>query len=436
MAKIANVQITNTFDTWRVRTNQTAHRISQFAINESSLYANTLTSNVSFTSKGPGTFQKSITITKNVIASGNGTFNGSRFTAQGNVALGTLGTDWLRVGGGASIQKSANVGKNLIVSGNTSVVGLKANGTLGVTGTYLRTNGTQIYWDAVPPPRQYLQVANANITFATKAANSYVKSILANTNAYIISQAARLDLVNVNLVATNTAIRTLDAQKLQVANAAILYATKISPTTSAILAHTGRATISTNLAVSGNTSTSRLTVSSAFPSTSKTSGALVVGGGLGVAGAFYANSIQSTPIGTTAAANGAFTRLGVGTSAFGSPGEIRATDNITAYYSSDINLKENIVPISNALLKLGILRGVTFDWKESYIDARGGEDGYFVRRNDVGVIAQEVQAVLPEAVAEREDGTLAVKYDRIIPLLIEAIKELRNRVEQLELERK
>lgn len=432
MAKIANVQITNTFDTWRVRTNQTAHRISQFAINESSLYANTLTANVAFTSKGPGTFQQSVAVTKNVTVSGNTTVNGPRFTAQGNVALGTAATDWVRVGGGVSIQRSANVGKNLIVSGNTSVVGLKANGSLGVTGTYLRTNGTQVYWDAVPPPTQYLQVANANVTFATKAANSYVKSILANTNAYIISQAARIDLVNVNLVNTNTAIRALDTQKLSVANAVAIYATKSSPTTSGLLAHTGRATISTNLAVTGNTSTSRLTVSSAAPSTSKSSGALTVGGGLGVAGALYANSIQATPIGTSSAANGAFTRLGVGTSAFGSPGEIRATDNITAYYSSDINLKENIVPISNALLKIGIIRGVTFDWKTSYIDERGGEDGYFIRRNDVGVIAQEIKNVLPEAVAEREDGTLAVKYDRIIPLLIEAIKELRDKVEQLE----
>jgi hypothetical protein len=432
MAKIANVQITNTFDTWRVRTNQTAHRISQFAINESSLYANTLTANSSFTSKGPGTFQQSITVTKNVIVSGNATISGSRFTAQGNVALGTTPVDWVRVGGGLSVQRSANVGKNLIVTGNTTIGGLKANGSLGTIGYFLRTNGTTVYWDLVPPPYPYLLVSNANILFATKAANSYVKQILANTNAYIISQAARLDLVNVNLTSTNTALRTLINNRLQVANAVATYAVKSSPVTSGLFAHTGRATISTNLAVSGNTSTSMLSVTSSFPSTSKLTGSLIIGGGLGVAGALYANSIQSTPIGTTAAANGAFTRLGVGTSTFGSPGEIRATDNITAYYSSDERLKENIVPISNALLKLGIIRGVTFDWKQSYIDGRGGEDGYFVRRNDVGVIAQEIQAVLPEAVAEREDGTLAVKYDRIIPLLIESIKELRNRVEQLE----
>jgi len=70
---------------------------------------------------------------------------------------------------------------------------------------------------------------------------------LANTNA-------RINLINTNLLATNTALRAIDATKLAVSNAATLYATKVSPTTSGLLAHTGRATISTNLAVSGNAS--------------------------------------------------------------------------------------------------------------------------------------------------------------------------------------
>jgi hypothetical protein len=52
MSKIANVALTNTFDTWRIRTNQVFHRINQFAINESSLYANSVTANVRFTSLG------------------------------------------------------------------------------------------------------------------------------------------------------------------------------------------------------------------------------------------------------------------------------------------------------------------------------------------------------------------------------------------------
>lgn len=120
--------------------------------------------------------------------------------------------------------------------------------------------------------------------------------------------------------------------------------------------------------------------------------------------------------------------LGVGTDASGTTGEIRATDNVTAYYSSDIALKENISPIGNALDKLSQISGVEFDWTKDYIDDHGGEDGYFVRKHDVGVIAQEIKKVLPEVVAERQDGTLAVRYEKIIALLIEAVKELKGKL--------
>ena len=112
-------------------------------------------------------------------------------------------------------------------------------------------------------------------------------------------------------------------------------------------------------------------------------------------------------------------------------GEIRATNEVTAYFASDINLKENIRPISSALDLVSRIRGVFFDWKEEYITKRGGEDGYFVRKHDIGVIAQEIQSILPEVVGERSDGYLAVKYDKIVPLLIQAINELRSEIEKL-----
>jgi 6-phosphogluconolactonase len=127
--------------------------------------------------------------------------------------------------------------------------------------------------------------------------------------------------------------------------------------------------------------------------------------------------------------------LGVGTAASGTTGEIRATNNITAYYSSDIRLKENIKNIENSLDLLKQIRGVNFDWTEDFINKNGGEDGYFIRKNDVGVIAQEVQAVLPQVVAKRSDDYLAVRYEKIIPLLIEAIKELSETIDELKRER-
>ena len=123
--------------------------------------------------------------------------------------------------------------------------------------------------------------------------------------------------------------------------------------------------------------------------------------------------------------------LGVGTAASGTPGEIRATDNITAYYSSDARLKENVQNIADPVPKLMQLNGVEFDWRQDYIDSHGGEDGYFVRRHDIGVIAQELEAVLPELVVDRADGYKAVKYDRIIALLIEAVKAQQREIDEL-----
>ena len=123
--------------------------------------------------------------------------------------------------------------------------------------------------------------------------------------------------------------------------------------------------------------------------------------------------------------------LGVGTAASGTTGEIRATNDVTAFYSSDVTLKENIVNIPDPIEALKKLNGVLFDWKKSYIDERGGEDGYFVRKKDVGVIAQDVEKVLPEAVAQRPNGVKAVKYDRLTCLLIEAVKKLNDKVENL-----
>jgi hypothetical protein len=124
--------------------------------------------------------------------------------------------------------------------------------------------------------------------------------------------------------------------------------------------------------------------------------------------------------------------LGVGVTASGGAGSIRATGDITAFFSSDSRFKENIVPITNSIEKVKALSGITFEWTDEYMSSHGGEDRYFMRKKDVGIIAQELQKVLPELVAERPDGTLAVKYDRISALLIEAIKDLSEIVEKKE----
>ncbi len=102
-------------------------------------------------------------------------------------------------------------------------------------------------------------------------------------------------------------------------------------------------------------------------------------------------------------------------------GNFIATGDITAFgTASDKSLKENIEPIENALDKVDAINGYTFN----YIDAP--EKGRVP-----GVIAQELEQVLPEAVYETEDGKKAVRYDNTVALLVEAIKELKQQVEEL-----
>jgi hypothetical protein len=121
-----------------------------------------------------------------------------------------------------------------------------------------------------------------------------------------------------------------------------------------------------------------------------------------------------------------FNSIGVGTAASTTTGEIRALGDITAYYSSDIRLKENIIPIENALSKVESISGNTYDWKEGF------DEIHSHKGNDVGVIAQEIEEILPQIVTNRDNGYKAVQYEKIIPLLIEAIKELSSKVDRLE----
>ena len=124
-------------------------------------------------------------------------------------------------------------------------------------------------------------------------------------------------------------------------------------------------------------------------STSKTTGALLSDGGLGVAG------------------------------------DIHAGGDIVAYASSDERLKDNIIPISNAIDKVNQLKGVTWDWNDNADETQK-------QLPNVGVIAQDVEKVFPQLVKDRDSGYKAVDYDKLVGLLIESVKELSAKVEELE----
>ena len=119
-----------------------------------------------------------------------------------------------------------------------------------------------------------------------------------------------------------------------------------------------------------------------------------------------------------------FKAIGVGM-ANTTDGTIRATSDIVAYATSDRRLKDNVTPISNSLETLHKITGVKFDWNNK-------QDIY--EGPDVGVIAQEVEEALglDNVVTTRADGYKAVKYEKLIPVLIEAVKTLSERVKTLE----
>jgi hypothetical protein len=205
--------------------------------------------------------------------------------------------------------------------------------------------------------------------------------------------------------------------------------------TSGTSGNSGTSGTSGNSGTSGSSGTSGNSGTSGTSGNSGTSG---TSGNSGTSGTSGNSGTSGTSGGFTTNSNAQVNSLGVGTGASNTAGEIRATDNITAYYS-DKRLKKDIEKISDALSKLERINGVFYTQNE--LAEKFGYNNY---SKQVGVIAQEIQEVLPEAVAfapfDRDENDnsksgqnyLTVRYEKIVPLLIEAIKELLNRVENLE----
>ena len=139
------------------------------------------------------------------------------------------------------------------------------------------------------------------------------------------------------------------------------------------------------------------------------------------------NTTGSAATFTSTSQNSQFNSVGVGTAASGTAGEIRATNNVTAYYS-DERLKTKTGSIENALDKVCQIETLLYHANETAVAL-----GYDASVQEVGVTAQSVQKVQPEIVvpAPIDDKYLTVRYERLVPLLIEAVKELSAEVKEL-----
>jgi hypothetical protein len=104
-------------------------------------------------------------------------------------------------------------------------------------------------------------------------------------------------------------------------------------------------------------------------------------------------------------------------------GNITTTGDVIAFSSSDERLKTNLIKIDSALNKVTQISGYHFEWKDMDEAPHQGKD--------IGVIAQEIEKVLPEIVSERDTGYKAVNYQKLTALLIEAVKELKEEIDEL-----
>jgi hypothetical protein len=193
---------------------------------------------------------------------------------------------------------------------------------------------------------------------------------------------------------------------------------------SAGIVDTKLATISTALKVSNSATTATNANTASAIVARDASGNFSAGT---ITASLTGNASGSAATFTSTSQNSQFNSVGVGTAASTTAGEIRATNNITAYYSDD-RFKTNLGNIPDALAKVLTLNGFYYE-----ANALAQSFGY-EKVLEVGVSAQQVQAVQPEVVvpAPIDENYLTVRYERLVPLLIEAIKELNAKVTALE----
>ena len=136
-------------------------------------------------------------------------------------------------------------------------------------------------------------------------------------------------------------------------------------------------------------------------------------------------SAAATALGLGTGSDVQFNSLAAGSTDEAVAGEIHAENDIVAFSGSDKRLKTNIQPIQDPLTKLQKIGGYTFEWIPK-------EDIHSHTGNDIGVIAQEIEEVLPEITTTRNNGYKAVRYEKLTAYLIECVKAQQTHIQQLE----
>lgn len=325
-------------------------------------------------------------ITAATILSGTGVFSGSAQIPNTSITNAQLANSAVTVTAGTGLSGGGSVSLGSSVTLTNAGVTAFNTRTGGVTlaATDISGLGAGIFSGSA-------QIPAASITNA-QLANSTISGVALGSNLATLTIGTGLSGTSYN-----------GSGAVTIANTGVTSA--VAGTAISVSGATGAVTI-TNTGVTSN----------------------VAGTGVSVSGATGAVTISIGQAVATSS-NVQFNSLGVGTAGSAVAGEIRATADITAYYSSDERLKEDIAPIENPIEKLMAIDGVTFNWKEGFegIHSHVGAD--------TGVIAQQVEALeLPGTVTTRETGYMAVNYEKLNALLIEGFKVQQVEINALKLE--
>jgi hypothetical protein len=366
--------------------------------------------------------------------SGNATSATTSSSTTGNAATATT-LQTARTIGGVSFNGSANINlPGVNAAGNQSTTGNAATATTLQTARTI--NGVSFNGSANIAVEPYISNddtgdTNCPIIFSANTTEGYKRLYedsalyFNNTNNILYSTTFSGALSgNATTATTLQTARTIGGVSFNgSANIDLpgVNATGNQNTSGSSASCTGNAATATNVAYSGLTGTvptwNQNTTGSSASCTGNAATATTAAGLTG-------NPNITT--GTILGGNTQLSSLGINTAASGTAGEIRATNNITAYYSDD-RLKTKLGDIDNALDKIDTLAGFYYEANQTAQDL-----GYTVIR-EVGVSAQSVQAIMPEVVAPApiDDRYLTVRYERLVPLLIQGIKELRAEIKAL-----
>ena len=277
-----------------------------------------------------------------------------------------------------------------------------------VTGTGTVTNLSNVSFATT--------VAANSVALGTDTTGDYVASLVAGTNITLSNNSGEGATPTIGLTNNSTTIGTT-AIALGASSTTLAGLTSVSSTgfTGAL---TGNASTATTLATARNINgvsfngSADITVTAAAGTLS----------GATLSSGVTASSLTSVGTLTSLTVSGA-----TATGALTVTGAVTATGDITAFFTSDKRHKNNIQTIPNALEKVTKLNGVTWEWNDDVNEVTKSTP-------KTGLIAQEVQEVLPEVVKTRDDGFLALDYSKMMGLLVEAIKEQQLQIEQLRID--